>query len=155
MPGEAFTVKTVRGQWEKAAKELDKAGKRELRSTLRKIISTETKPARIELREATRAALPKKGGLSRWAGKMPALSIHESGPSIGASIKLSRKGHDMEALNRGRIRHPLFGNRKHWYVEGGESGWWDAARKRIEPQVRQAVSEGIQKYIDEVARKAG
>lgn len=155
MAGAEFVIRQVRGDWAKASAELTKAGRKEFRATLRKIITTETKPARIELREATRAALPKKGGLSRWAGKMPALSVHESGPNIGASIKLGKKGHDFEALNRGRVRHPLFGNRKHWYMEGIEAGWWDAARSRLEPQVQANVREALKKYIDDVARKAG
>ena len=154
MAGDEFTIKAVRGDWAKMAKELEKQGRRDLRKTLRKVLTDATKPARREMRDATRAALPKKGGLSKWAGKMPALTIHESGPSVGATIKLGRKGHDFKALNRGRVRHPLFGNRDHWYVEGIESGWWDEARKRIEPQVRQSVDEAMHKYIDDVARKA-
>ena len=154
MAGDEFTIKAVRGDWAKMAKELEKQGRRDLRKTLRKVLTDATKPARREMRDATRAALPKKGGLSKWAGKMPALTIHESGPSVGATIKLGRKGHDFKALNRGRVRHPLFGNRDHWYMEGIESGWWDEARKRIEPQVRQSVDEAMHKYIDDVARKA-
>ena len=154
MAGDEFTIKAVRGDWAKMAKELEKQGRRDLRKTLRKVLTDATKPARREMRDATRAALPKKGGLSKWAGKMPALTIHESGPSVGATIKLGRKGHDFKALNRGRVRHPLFGNRDHWYMEGIESGWWDEARKRVEPQVRQSVDEAMHKYIDDVARKA-
>lgn len=155
MAGDEFTVKTIRGDWAKMQAELEKAGRRELRATLRKIITTETKPARRELRDVTRAALPKKGGLSKWAGKMPALTIHESGPSVGATIKLGRKGHDFKALDRGRVRHPLFGNRDHWYMEGIDSGWWEEAAKRLQPQVQQAVADGLRKYMDDVARKAG
>lgn len=164
-----FTVQQVRGEWAKASAELERQGRRELRAQLRKIISAETKPARIKLRDATREALPKGGGIShkkggaahsmsRWAGVMPSLSIHESGSNVGATVKLGKKGHDFKALNRGRLRHPVFGRRtgpNDWWNQSVESGWWDRAKDLLEPQIRQGVSEALHKYIDDVSRKAG
>ncbi len=31
---------------------------------------------------------------------------------------------DLRSLDRGRLRHPLFGNREHWYNESVPRGWW-------------------------------
>jgi hypothetical protein len=34
---------------------------------------------------------------------------------------------DLQSLDRGRLRHPLFGNRRYWYMQAVRPGWFTSA----------------------------
>ena len=54
---------------------------------------------------------------------------------------------DVASLNRGRLRHPLFGNRKHWYDQAVKPGFWDDAMKRGEGETRRLVVAALDAAI--------
>lgn len=58
---------------------------------------------------------------------------------------------DLNRMNDGRLRHPLFGRRGHWYPQAVTPGWWDKAMAKGEEGVRRELT----KAIDEVARSLG
>lgn len=59
----------------------------------------------------------------------------------------SRKGKsiDLDSLDRGRLRHPLFGNRRHWYNQTVPAGWFTrpmaANADNVQRELEQAVRE--------------
>lgn len=79
----------------------------------------------------------------RLAGSTP-------GVRLAASAKTPRgKQRDLMALNRGRLRHPLYGNRKHWYDQDVKKGFWN------EPLTDEsdAVRKEVVKVLDNIARE--
>jgi len=56
---------------------------------------------------------------------------------------------DLVALNRGYLRHPLFGNRDFWFEQSVEPGWWDRAMEEGQDDVRRELIEAL----DRVARR--
>ena len=58
---------------------------------------------------------------------------------------------DLYSLDRGELRHPLFGDREHWYDQQVPAGWWSKSLNRAADSgvVRRELLRGL----DEVARK--
>lgn len=67
---------------------------------------------------------------------------------VGKAKSRSRGGvRDLASLNRGRLRHPLFGSRGWWYDQPVKPGFFD------EPisQDRQMIANQVEDLLDEVA----
>lgn len=57
----------------------------------------------------------------------------------------SGKGVDLDRLDRGRLRHPLFGNRRHWFEQPVPPGWFSRPMERnadvVQNELKKAVAE--------------
>ena len=58
---------------------------------------------------------------------------------------------DLRSLDEGRLRHPLFGDREHWYQQNLKPGWFtgslnDAANSAV-------VRRELLRALHEVAKK--
>lgn len=90
------------------------------------------------------ARLPARGGLAaRVAG-----AARHTRERIPGGLRVSARGRiDVASLDRGRLRHPLYGNREHWYDQRVQPKWWtDAvivARAKVEPALRRAIGERL------------
>jgi hypothetical protein len=130
------------------AKRLKNAPK-ELRKELYVGINRSVKPLRQDVKTAAGQVLPsryadiiaselKVTARRRAAGRNPAVYL------IG---KAGRR--DVSSLNRGRLRHPLYGNRRHWYSQRIRPGFWTVTLEADAPRVRRELVEAIQR----IARK--
>jgi hypothetical protein len=78
------------------------------------------------------------GALGRWvAGTRVTMSVRDRGRTAGVRFTGSRKSErnesDLKRLNdQGRVRHPLYGNRKHWYQQTVAAHWFDLAFARMD-----------------------
>lgn len=75
-------------------------------------------------------------------------SFRPRGGTVGVRVTAtSRKGKgvDLDALDRGRLRHPLFGNRRHWYQQAVNPRWFtrpmEANAGNVQRELEQAVRE--------------
>lgn len=59
---------------------------------------------------------------------------------------------DLASLNRGRLRHPLYGNREHWYDQHVKPEFWDRAMRKGEDDVRKEVLAALDSVADMLAR---
>lgn len=76
--------------------------------------------------------MPSRGGLrARLMASRPQVGMAGS----MASINL-RKGANFASLNRGVLRHPLFGNRGRWYAQDVPAGAYTAALANLPPGAR-------------------
>lgn len=86
-------------------------------------------PVRKEIKASAVAILPKTGGLGEWAASSrTSLAVRRGVNTAGMSVRVGRNSKggrsDIRRLDdAGRIRHPLWGNRKHWYPQTVESGF--------------------------------
>ncbi|MFE0699117.1 hypothetical protein [Streptomyces sp. NPDC058872] len=51
-------------------------------------------------------------------------------------------------INEGRIRHPVFGNRRRWVTQWASPPWWDTTVNRHKPRMRAEV----QRVLSDVRR---
>lgn len=108
-------------------------------------------PIRRELKRSALGNLPYRGGL---ADEVVAGMKFRTRVSVGKNPSLrivaSLPGHDLRSMNRGRIRHPVYGNRKVWANTDTKAGWWEDGGTLG----GQDALEFISQAIDTVAKKA-
>lgn len=63
------------------------------------------------------------------------------------------KNRDIASLNRGRLRHPLWGNRKFWYNTRARRGWWEIPLVRDAPEVRRELERTLDDLAKKIARR--
>jgi hypothetical protein len=103
-----------------------------------------------DARRTAEAILPHRGGLNTWL--MERTEIAQSTISTGATVTVRTTASSVHAIDRvdsGTVRHPLFGDKRHWYTQSVRPGWWSTAVQRVEPTVRPAV----ERAVDATARR--
>jgi hypothetical protein len=108
----------------------------EIYSTVRDAMT----PLQGDIRRSAVAVLPRRGGLGALIAQSP-ISIGKR-PG-GISLKGS-SGHDIAAMDRGRLRHPLFGDRRHWYTQPVAVGWWSKPTERSKSSIQAAVERAME-----------
>lgn len=140
---------------QRTRRKLDRIATNKMQASLNKALRAATKETRKELKQAPLNALPKGGGLNKWAARTPTIRIQIKGRTQGVSIRLKRTGHDMAALNRGRLRHPVFygdvaraqGRKRAWVTQPVPARWWDAAKAAQGPQIIDEVTATLKAAI--------
>jgi hypothetical protein len=61
---------------------------------------------------------------------------------------------ELRRLDQGVLRHPLWGNRRHWYPQSVRPGFWTKTLTDATAQVRarQAMVRGIDKTLDRILK---
>lgn len=154
MPEAAFSIKQVRGDWQKAQKALHAAATKDARAAIRKAVTEETKPTRQKVKQSALDTLPSRGGLNKWVARVPKGNTDFRERSAGVRISMSKKGHDLAALNRGRLRHPLFGNRRHWYTQEITPGFFTRPIEDDADDLRRRIMAALEQFMDDLERKA-
>ncbi|MBI1757976.1 MAG: hypothetical protein HYR62_01890 [Actinobacteria bacterium] len=132
------------------AKSLKDAGNRDLRRELFRSIQRATKPLKAEVKAEALRVLPNRGGLARMVSRSRLTTKTRTGRSPGVTIVATGKI-DIGSLDRGRLRHPLFGDREHWYQQEVRPHWFTGAIDRDIDHVQAELLAAI----DAVARKIG
>jgi hypothetical protein len=65
----------------------------------------------------------------RFAGSSPGVGVVVSAPTGGP------KGRAVNALEAGILRHPLFGNKLHWYAQRVGRGFVSIPLRAVQPQI--------------------
>lgn len=164
--------------FERFGRALKEAADKDLSKAVGKAIRQEAKPAGVEtIRKAARA-MPSRGGFSALVAEArPGIRFRQAqDPSVQLLLK-DKSGHDLAALDKGILRHPVFlrkrglirktGRGKTGHVLGGDDrkGWtwvaqkvpageftkaWDAQASKV----RTGVVRAVQDTLDDIARKA-
>jgi hypothetical protein len=79
----------------------------------------------------------------RRGGRDPSLSLKATAKTKDG------KAREVAALERGKLRHPLWGNRRHWFNQAVRPGFWTEPLKDKAPAVRAQLV----KVLDELAAK--
>lgn len=124
-------------------RDLKAAGRKDLRRELSRGIQKAAKPLRAVPAVAALASLPKDGGLAeRVAGSKFSVRTR-AGRNPGVRV-VGAGDLDLRSLNRGRLRHPLFGHRHYWYTQLVPPHWFDdALEKAADGPVRQEILNAI------------
>jgi hypothetical protein len=129
-------------------------GDKELRKDMLRGLRAAAKPMAMSIKEEAAADLPHTGGLNEWVAKSSITPrTRTSGKSAGVRITGRKSGHDLEAINRGRVRHPVFGHNT-WVSETVSSGWWERGALKQEDTVRRDLIVAMEEVAAKIARSA-
>lgn len=110
---------------ERVSRRLKQLGDKELKNELSRGINRAVKPMKDEVKAAALRDLPKRGGLNKFVAKLSwKTKTKTSGQSVGVTIVADKSGHDLKAIDRGRVRHPVFGNRRAWVLQQVKAGFF-------------------------------
>lgn len=146
---------TGANDFKRLAADLRAAGERGkgLRKELYQQIDKAVKPLQDMVKRAEGEELPKRGG---FAKSMSSQRISVSKRNVGnnAGVRLYQRGRsirNLQVIDSGRLRHPLFGDREHWYTQDIKPGVWSETLSDSEAQ--RHVQEAVIAAVDEISRR--
>ena len=169
MPGDVRIIGT--GQLLELQRRLRRAGHENLRSSMQRRIRRAAEPLRDDLQDTIRGldirsqgrAAGKRGGISLTTRPLRAtiadairISVRTTGnPGARVWVDKGRLPRDLKRMpdivNEGRIRHPVFGNRRRWATQWADPGWWDktvrAHTDRINREVAH-VADDVRRHLE-------
>jgi hypothetical protein len=80
----------------------------------------------------------------RFSGSAPGVSVSVSAPTGGP------QGRDVSSLERGRLSHPLFGDRSHWYRQSVTRGFASKPIKAIKSKIVEQIDDELAAVADDV-----
>jgi hypothetical protein len=80
-----------------------------------------------------RARLPRRGGFADYMARR--LEVHRSRVPGGTRLTFDAKGTDAARINRGRLRHEVWGNREVWVTQTIHPGFADEAVRLVKASV--------------------
>lgn len=128
----------------------------EIPKQMSKEIRSAVPPIRVAVKKNAVGTLPSGGGLGEWVAKSRVTAtIRRTGRSAGIRLKAGRnsekKRSDIRAIDKGRVRAPLFGNRRIWHLQSVKPGFFtDAVTDEGMEAFRKAVIKAIDKAVREV-----
>ncbi|MFJ8555312.1 hypothetical protein [Streptomyces sp. NPDC093676] len=144
------------------------AGGENIRQSMHRRIRRAAEPLRDDLQDAIRGLdIRSQGRTGRPGGPSPngrplretiAAAIRISvrtGSNPGATVWIDkgRLPPDMKnvpaQLNSGRLRHPVFGNRRRWVNQYASPPWWDSTVRQHQARMEQEVA----RVLDDVRRR--
>lgn len=133
-----------------------KAGDKPLQKHIRSSLQASAKQLSSEVIRKGASRMPVRGGLAaRLLASRGGVTVSLSGRNPQVSIRAtSREGYALRQIDRGEVRHPLFGNRGHWYSQRVPEHAFSDAFKEGAPRVREDLARGIQAALDDIARDA-
>lgn len=155
----------VEGAWQlkvlsRHLKEAGPEGKG-LRKELLKEIRKAVEPAKDAARASAAADLPHRGGLAALiAGSKFTSRTKLGGRDVGVIISARHRKTGgrpgmiaLKAMDRGRLRHPVFGNRKVWVTQAVRPGWFTRPMEATAPAVRRDVLDAMEKTAEKIVRR--
>jgi len=134
------------------ARDLKAAGDKELRRELYRGINRATKPLKEDAKKSAASTLPSRGGLAGRVSRARFSTKTRAGasPSVRIVAKDAKgRSVDLAALDGGRLRHPLYGNRGHWYTQSVKPEWFTRPMLAGADKVRREIVAAV----DAVAAK--
>lgn len=144
-------------QFATLAKALGGAGK-DLKKELRKGLNKAVKPLGVKTKQGIGRYLPSGYAPTLKRAFRASTSIRLTGnPSvtIKGRAKGRRKQREIRAMDKGVLRHPVFGNRQVWVAQKVRPGFWSDPMREGGPAVRaeaaNVIAETNAKIVREVA----
>jgi len=162
MPGVSVGV-TAAGDFADLRKRMAGAPK-ELRSTLTKALADASKPLADAARENAQKTLPTGGGRSKTSdGDNESVADRVIGARFTTKVKggnrpksvitateAGGKTIDLARLDRGRLRHPLFGNAAHWYAQKVPERWFSKPMSDSAEQFEKSLTEAVDRVTKDI-----
>jgi hypothetical protein len=123
---------------------------KELRKELGTGLRRAARPMRAAFKHGALGILPYRGGLAEQvASDVRYTTKVNLGTTPSLRIVASLPGHDLAAMEKGRLRHPVYGHRRVWVTQNIRPGWFSDSGALAVTDVRRELL----KAIDDVAKK--
>lgn len=114
-------------------------------------INRAAKPLKSDIRSAARDRLPHRGGLAeRIASSRITVTRRTTGNAAGISIK-GTNGYDIGAIDRGRVRHLVYGHRP-WMSQKVHKGFWTDPLEAGAPAVQRELLNVLEETAAKIAK---
>lgn len=161
---------TGTGQLIELSRRLRRAGHENIRASFQRRLRRAAEPLRDDLQDAIRSldirsrgrAAGKRGGPSPTTRPLRAtiaqairISVRTAGaPGARVWLDRSRLPSDIpaglvERLSEGRLRHPVYANRRRWAEQNATPGWWDRTVRSHTPR----ITREVERITDDVRRR--
>lgn len=138
-------------QISRALKTADPLIKRELAAGIREATAPIKKEAEAELV----AVLPSRGGAAADISADTKVVTQRLAGRAGPGIRLrARSRRNVRRIDRGRLRHPLFGNKGHWFTTNVRPGWFSRPVLDAGDDLRKELSSRLDKVAQMIARSS-
>lgn len=140
----------------KLARDLRIAGNTDLQKELHKGLTQAVQPMGREIR----AEIPKKmpSGYAPTLSKAASVRVSTRTGAESVSVRLvaSAKGRkqkrDLQSLDRGKLRHPRFGDRRRWYVTRVSPGFFTEPAERLRDTATNQAIAAIERVAEKLER---
>jgi hypothetical protein len=132
---------------------LEKAGRGDLLKQIQQALDAAAKPLPIAAAKQALSILPRAGGLGALVSRTNISVIRGfTAKRAGVLIKANRGAiKDPAAINRGRVRHPVYG---HWpkvpIIQVVRAGWFTDPIRDGAPEVRAAMTVAVADIIKSI-----
>jgi len=119
----------------------DRIEQRELQKAMRRLAA----PLKKSARQGALQILPYRGGLGERvaAGRFSA-QVRLVGKGAGIRIiAVDRRGADVNRMDDGSVRHPVYGNRRRWVTQRITPGWFTTPLLLDAPKVRDEIGKAL------------
>jgi hypothetical protein len=161
---------TGTGQLLELSRRLRAAGHENIRSSFQRRIRRAAEPLRDDLQDTVRslniASQGRKAGgrggrspttrpLRATIAEAIRISVRTAGaPGARVYVDRARLPSDIpmglvNRLNDGRVRHPVFGNRRRWAQQTTTPLWWDKTVRSHQPR----ITREVERVVDDVRRR--
>lgn len=161
---------TGTGQLLELSARLRRAGHENIRASFQRRLRRAAEPLRDDLQAAIRNLDIRSQGRSSGRRGGPSPTTRPLRASIAQAIRISvRTGGTpgarvwldrsllpsdipaglVERLNEGRLRHPVFRNRRRWVQQTANPGWWDRTVRTHTPR----ITRDVERITDDVRRR--
>lgn len=131
---------------------LREAAEAGLRREITKAVTRTLRPIETDVRRSAVRTLPRRGGLGAEVSRSRITrSQRSTGDVVTVEISASHR-YDIAAMNKGRVNHPLYGNRRHWYSQRVRPRWWSDPTRRSGPRVRAALNDAMTTVARDIDR---
>lgn len=130
-----------------------KAAPKELRRDMLREFRAAGTPTRKAVQAALSEDLPQGGGAAKTISRVK-VGVRNSltGRNAGVRFSVAHGKNDITAIERGVLRHPIYGNRDRWAITKVPSGIVGAAVETQRPAMAAAVVAAIDSTLDKIAR---
>lgn len=135
---------------------LRKAAARDLTRELRKGQRAAVRPLQKEIKAEALSTLPKRGGYNQTMSRAVKVSTTTGTGRKAMTVRIYARGkvenRDVVAINAGRLRHPVFGNRSRWKVTNVRPGFADRPVNKLADQILKESADAAERVLKSIAR---
>lgn len=133
------------------SRQIKDLGDKDLKRELTRAIERTVEPLRRELPLSALRTLPQRGGLAaRVASSQISIDRRSTGRGSGLRVR-ARNPYALRRIDKGIIRHPVYGNRRAWVKQRVEPGWFTNPIDAAVPAIR----ADIEKVMNALAARIG
>lgn len=151
----------------KLAARMRAEGRQDLLRQMSEALTKASDPVKDKIREEASAVMPASGGYKEALDKSLKFRVQRRGASAQSEVTLTTyatgkaERRDIRALNKGNLRHPVFGRSRAgkrkgerianpWAVTSIRAGFWDRGVEGVADEAEKRMSEVVQEFAQKL-----